>query len=61
MNPVSDEMVALWKSIMMDRLKSGRIASFWLSPHPITLKTPESLNNHPYIKWIAYLTPILAA
>jgi hypothetical protein len=31
-NPGSEEMAAPWKSIRMDRLKSGRIASVWLSP-----------------------------
>jgi hypothetical protein len=49
-NPVSEEMVAPWKSIMIDRLKSGRIASFWLSPLLSTLATPEMLFYSPYIR-----------
>jgi hypothetical protein len=39
--PTSEEIVAPWKSIKMDRLKSGLIASVWLSPHPSILATPE--------------------
>jgi hypothetical protein len=44
------EMVAPWKSIMMARLKSGLIASFWHSPQPNILATPEVLVYSPYIK-----------
>ena len=47
MNPVSEEMMAPWKSIMMARLKSGRINSFWLSPLSSTLEPPELL-IYPY-------------
>jgi hypothetical protein len=48
--PTSEVIVAPWKSIMMVGLKSGRIASFWLSPLSRTLKTPELLFYPPYIK-----------
>jgi hypothetical protein len=32
------------------RLKSGRIASFWLSPQPSILEAPEMFIYPPYIK-----------
>lgn len=47
------EIVAPWKSIMMDRLKSGRIASFRLSPLAGTLETSKSLIYSAYIIWLA--------
>ena len=41
--PTSEVIVAPWKSIMMVRLKSGRITSFWLSPLLSIFEPPDLL------------------
>jgi hypothetical protein len=43
-------MVAPWKSILMARLKSSRITSFWLSPLSSILEAADLLILPPYIK-----------
>jgi hypothetical protein len=47
--PTSEVIVAPWKSIMMVRLKSGRITSFWLSPLLSIFEPPDLLIIPPYI------------
>ena len=39
--PTSEVILAPWKSILMARVKSGRIPSFWLSPLPSSLDPPN--------------------
>ena len=47
--PVSEEIVAPWKSIVMARLKSGWITSYWLSPLARIFEPPDLLIMPPYI------------
>ena len=46
----SKVILAPSKSIIIARLKSSRIASFWLSPLSSTSEPPGLLIYHPYIK-----------
>jgi hypothetical protein len=47
---VSEEIVAPWKSIVMARLKSGWITSYWLLPIASTFEPPDLLIMLPYIR-----------
>ena len=47
--PTSEVILAAWKSIMMDRLKSGRITPFRLSPLASILET------HPLLIILLYI------